>query len=521
MKLSNRVKFLLFSFLIILNFILRLQVRPREIGYDSIEMHIMAVSLSEFGYAKWFLDPMSIVGIYPASYTSAMHFLISGISQTTGLGMNSTIFMYTIFLGIISIFIAYSAAKVFINDDVFAFFSALCFSTSLAVLNYTTWTIPARGLFVIFAPIVIYLLLKNIIKINLKYLFILLIISLFLFTAHHLFYFLLPIYFSFLIIIVVFKTRLINVISLKEKLFSKFNNKDISNYFTTFLILMGFLFTFSIPFITKKFLESSRYDPIFIGYLRYTGVISLFAIGGIAYLIFKKNKNSKEWFMIISMMLLMVFIFKVTYMKYFLPIITIIFISIALLNITKVISKRKNAMYILTIFLLISLTFSGYYQFLHDYGSYGRGLRDSTYITGNWIKYNIDSNCISNDNMLGRRLFSISETTHFVDSSSILVQVYGFCTINISDYERYPLSSDDFWLSGYEGEDVGEKIWFKTNILERSPYKYNINYVVENTNVNGNVQWRHQKVTSEVLELAYNNQTCIYDIGRINIWKLK
>jgi hypothetical protein len=142
-------------------------------------MHIMAVSLSEFGYAKWFLDPMSIVGIYPASYTSAMHFLISGISQTTGLGMNSTIFMYTIFLGIISIFIAYSAAKVFINDDVFAFFSALCFSTSLAVLNYTTWTIPARGLFVIFAPIVIYLLLKNIIKINLKYLFILLIVSLF------------------------------------------------------------------------------------------------------------------------------------------------------------------------------------------------------------------------------------------------------------------------------------------------------------------------------------------------------
>jgi hypothetical protein len=255
--------------------------------------------------------------------------------------------------------------------------------------------------------------------------------------------------------------------------------------------------------------------------LRYTGVISLFAIGGITYLIFRKNKNSKEWFMLISMMLLMVFIFKVTYMKYFLPIITIIFISIALLNITKVISKRKNAIYILTIFLLISLTFSGYYQFLHEYSSYGRGLRDSTYVTGNWIKYNIDSNCISTDAMLGRRLFSISETTHFIDTSTILNQIYGFCSINISDYERYPLSSDDFWLSGYKGVDEGEQGWFGLNMLWKSPHKYNIEYIIENTNVNGNVHWKHQKPESEILKRAYNNQTCIYDIGRINIWKLK
>jgi len=521
MKLSNRVKFILFSFLVILNVILRLQVRSREMGYDSIEMHIMTASLTEFGYAKWILDPLSIVGIYPASYASTMQFLISGIAQTTGLGMNSTIFIYTIFLGFISIFIAYSTAKMFLEDDVFAFFSALCFSTSVAVLNYTTWTIPTRGLFVIIAPIVLYLMFKNIIKINLKYLFILLIISLFLFATHHLFYFLLPVYASFLIVIVVFKTRLINVISLKEKFFSKFDNRDISNYFTSFLILMGFLFMFSIPFITKRFLESSRYDPIFIGYLRYTGIVSLFVIGGIAYLIFRKNKNSKEWFMIISMMLLMVFIYKVTYMKWFIPIITLIFICIGLLNLTKVISKRKNALCILTIFLLMSLTFSGYYQFLHEYNSYGQGLRDSTYITGKWIKNNIDSNCISIDSMLGRKLFSVSETTKFFDTSTTLNQIYGFCTINITDYERYPLSSDNFWLSGYKGVDEGEQGWFGINKLWRSPYKYNINYVIENTNVNSKIQWKHQKDPSLVLELAYDNQTCIYDIGRVKIWKLE
>ena len=135
MRLSNRNKVILFSCVIILNCILRLQVVFREIGYDSIEMHVMTNSLSEFGYARWFLDPLSIVGMYPASYTSAMHFLLSGISQTTNMEMNSVIFIYTIFLGIISFFIAYTMAGIFIDNDVFKFLTGFCFSTLPGVLK--------------------------------------------------------------------------------------------------------------------------------------------------------------------------------------------------------------------------------------------------------------------------------------------------------------------------------------------------------------------------------------------------
>ena len=77
MKLSKKAKIELFSLLIILNVILRFQVVPNEIFPDSFLMHIMVNSLNEFGYAKWFLHPLSVIGLYPASYSSSMQFLLS------------------------------------------------------------------------------------------------------------------------------------------------------------------------------------------------------------------------------------------------------------------------------------------------------------------------------------------------------------------------------------------------------------------------------------------------------------
>jgi len=482
MKLSNRIKVILFSLLLVLNVILRLQVSGHEIGYDSIEMHSMINSLTEFGYARWFLDLQSIVGIYPASYTSSMQFLISGIALTTGMKMNSIIFVYCIFLGIFSIFSAYLLGGVFFNDELFKFYSAVTFSTLPAILNYSTWTIPTRGLFIALAPIVFYLMMKNIIKINIKFFIVLALLSLFLFCTHHLFYFLIPIYFIFFVIIIVYKTQLIRIISYKERIFSRFNNKDLSSYFTPFLISMGFLFMFSIPFFTGRFVETSRYDPIFIGYIRNIGLLSIIGIGGAIFLIFKKNKNSKDWFILLSAMILVVFIYKVTYMKWFIAILSILYISIGLSNIGKTFSKRKSGVYVVTLILITSLSVSGYYQFLH-HNQYERAVSDSIYTTGKWIKNSINDNCISNDEMLGRRLFSISETTHFLDTSIILDQIYGFCSINIDNYERYPLTSDDFWLSGYKGVDIGDNIWFGVNRLSESPDKYDIGYVIENPRV--------------------------------------
>ena len=520
MKLSNRSKFILLLLIILLNLILRFQFEYREIGYDSFEMHIMTNSLTEFGYAKWFLHPLSIVGMYPASYTSAMHFLLSGISQTTGLGMYQIIIVYTIFLGFFSIFITYILAGAFFNNDVYKFLAAFSFSTLPAVLNYTTMTIPTRGLFVIIAPIILYLLLKLLENFRIKYLFLLILISLFLFSTHHLFYLLLPTYGSFVIIALFFKTKLRYFITLKDKIFSRFNNRIFSNYFTPFSILAGFALMYSIPFITKRFLETSRYDPIYISYIRYIGLLSILAVGGLLYLIFKNNRNSKEWFLILSTIFITVFIYQVTYMKWFLPILVILFISLGLFNISRNYPQKKKSLHVLSIILLLSLTISGYFQFLHDYNIPERGVNDSTYKTGEWIKNNVEGNCISPDEINGRRVSSVSETTHFVDTSDRVDLIYGFVNINISDYEQYPITSDDFWLSGYKDRAVGSRLWEGINMLWESPYDHNISYVVENTRTNGKLRWTHKGKTAELLQLVYGESNCLYDVGRLKVWEL-
>ena len=161
MKLSNKIKFELFTLLIILNIILRFQVVSHEIGADSFLMHIMANSLNEFGYAKWFLHPLSLFGLYPASYTSTMQFFLSGISQCTGMEMRWGIFLYCAFIGLLSMFTAYLMAGEIIDNDLFKLLAAFGFSTAPAALGYTTWAIPTRGLLVVLAPLLIYLLLKS------------------------------------------------------------------------------------------------------------------------------------------------------------------------------------------------------------------------------------------------------------------------------------------------------------------------------------------------------------------------
>ena len=82
-RFPARTKVILFSLLIMLGLIFRYPTTPHEIGWDSFTVHLMANSISEFGYAKWWLHPASVIGWYPYSSVSAVPFLLSGISPVS------------------------------------------------------------------------------------------------------------------------------------------------------------------------------------------------------------------------------------------------------------------------------------------------------------------------------------------------------------------------------------------------------------------------------------------------------
>ena len=531
MKLSNKMKIMSFALLVILNIILRFQVVSHEIGRDSFLMHLMANSLNEFGYAKWFLNPLSIFGLYPASYTSTMQFFLSGISQCTGMEMRWVIFLYCVFIGLLSMFTAYLMAGEIIDNELFKFLVAFGFSISPAVLGYTTWTIPTRGLLVVLAPLLVYLLLKC--RTSIKYVPLIFLLAIFLSATHHLSYFLIPAFFSFFILTICFKLK--KNFSFKKKSFytmKKHINIKIPekitafpiNSFIPFISIAGFIFMFSIPFFTRRFIEVSRYASIDINYVRYMGFLIIFAIGGLTYLVFKRDKGFGEWFLLLTLIFLTTFIYQQTYMKWFLPIFLVPLAGIGLLNVLRASEKRRYVLPIVTIFLLLIVSFSAYYQFIHFLPESGvtpineRYIEESTYKTGRWMEGNINGSAISNDAGFGTRIFAASETTHLLLPNVIIDQIYGFINVNISKFKRYPITEEEFWFTGYKGPAIGEDTWESVHRMWSSPHKFNVSYVVENKKCGGRLCWHHGN-HPQFLHYTYGKD-CIYDCGNVNIWCL-
>jgi len=505
MKLSNKAKFMLFTSLIILNILLRFQTEPHEIGVDSFKMHIMTNSISEFGYAKWIIHPLSIIGLYPASYSSTMQFLISGISQSMGFDNESILFLYCVFLGLLSMFTAYLMAEEIVDNDFFKFLAAFGFSTVPAVLGYSTWTMPTRGLFVVLAPMLIFLLLRC--RKSLKFVPLTFFLAVFLFATHHLFYFLLPAFFSFFIIISL--DKYVNSMRIPEKIMPLF-------------FIFGFIIMFLIPFLTGRFIESSRYASIDISYLRYVGILIIPALGGLIYLIFKNNKSFEEMFLLLTLIFLTIFVYQQTYMKMFLPVFMIPLACIGLINILKLPGSKKYLSSIFILFLLLQLTFAGYYQFIQDYSVSPfneRYIEESTYSTGQWIKDYGEGQGISNDALFGNRIFASSTTPLLTDLTTVGV-TYGFIKINISEFKRYPIYSDNFWLTGYDGPDYGQQIWWRVHNLMISSQEFHITYFVENTKANGNLIWNHTPKPSQLLFRTYDESHQVYDSGNARIWKI-
>jgi hypothetical protein len=528
MELSKKTKYILFILLIILNLILRYSVIPHELTNDSFEMHIIANSLSEFGEARWWTHPLSVVGMYPNSYASATSFLMSGISQCTGLEIEKVTFVLGLILGLFSIFVSYILAGKIYNDDFFKFVVAFGFSVSPGILAFTTWALHARSPFVLLVPLFVYALLQTK-KYSLRFGLITLFLALLLLVTHHLVFYLIPIFVAwFLVTLVYILKEHINVI---KKVIKK------SEHLMPLFIILAFCLMFAYAFMTHKFMMGgSRWDyQIYKEHLRYTGMFSFLAIGGFAYLVFKPEKHYGEWSLLTILMFLTIFIQQQMYMKWLIIIFAILLAGIGLTNIKRLGEKRiKHATSILVIFLLLTVCFSGYFQFLHSYAkpfACEKYVEDSTYTTALWLKENLNGTAICNHKYIGWMICAISGCP-FLTGSYSYDQAYGL--VDVSEFEliTLPSSSEEYWMdSPYKivGGSDSDAYWHRvmTSKYDSSTgtellSKFNLTHMIENTRTDGFWTSHHGSRSSEFLHSLYgeNSVTKIYNNGNINIWPL-
>ena len=534
MRFSLRTKIVLMGLLIALNLILRYPTSPHEIGRDSFAVHIMANSISEFGYAKWWIHPTSITGSYPYSTSpSAVPFVLSGISQCAGVNTESVILLYSIFLGIFSIFAAYLMAGVIWDNDIFKFLVALVFSTSQGMVTFSTWTAHARTLFVISLPLFIYLLLKaRTFKVRCGILTS--IILALLLVTHHYIYFTIPVLISFFIVAIFYKLgKHIKTIKIPEN-------------FANFAMLACFLIMFSIPYFNRSLWWS---DPELIrsasegsssiyvwisnimleGYVRYIGILIIFAVSGYIYLIFKRNKRFEEWFLLLCLAGLAPFLYIATYMKWFIVPFVSLLIGIALTNvaIAKMHTQKRKivpSLIVITI-LLISISFTGYYQYLHFLNAPDtnkRYMEERTYTGGLWMKDNIDKgkNVIAGT-YIPSRLFSISEVPTltgigapdlaygFVDSDKLEVkQIHPYTSVEYYMHDPYKAVNHS-----YTGSHVLRILRSDINVHGSKAYRltsmFNLSYCVEN-----------RDIETIFTRSVQQTKDCLYDNGKIRVWDL-
>lgn len=312
MKFNRRIRYLMFALLIILNIILRYPCTPHELGDDSFYIHSLGGSISLHGHAQWVLHPLSLLGLYPFSYPSGVPFIISEISQCTGLNMELIILVVATIFGLLSLFTSYLMAGAIWDDDRFKFLVAFGYSLSPLLLKFTIWTMSTRGLFIVLLPLFIWSLFKGHDSINiskLRYYVLSILLLIVLAVIHRMFWMALILYFSFFLFNFLYKA--IERIIVHEK----------SKHVMTPISLMSFLFTLAIfslilgaleipvlAFLSQKVLWHllvSNKEIIFLALLL-SGITAIFS------LIFEE-KNSIKRFSSFNLMLLVPTLFLIQF----------------------------------------------------------------------------------------------------------------------------------------------------------------------------------------------------------------
>lgn len=197
-------------------------------------------------------------------------------------------------------------------------------------------------------------------------------------------------------------------------------------------------------------------------------------------------------------------------------------IGIGVLNaIYSLMNKHKSyASIVLFFFILSSVIFSGYFQYIHNQDDTSRYMDDETYRASLWMKDAIQEPTFAGDKFLGIRTLSISEVPMltgqgfndisygFVDPEALDVsKAYSVLSPNFYIYEPYvengPSTSWVLWslrTTSYNSEG---------SYAQRHVETYNFSYFVEQVT----------RSTSFGRSLSSTNSK-LYDSGNIKVWSL-
>jgi len=542
-------------------------------GVDPVESTFiwgLANSISTFGYVEWILHPLSFFGLYPLSYPSTVPTILSIVSQALGLDIEYVILLFGFVLGILGMFGAYIMALEVRKDYLFAFLTAFAFSLAPVFIEYTRWTATARNLFIALLPLLIWSLLcyhnKN--QGKWKYLLLALIVLVVLGSTHRMFL-LMP-----LVIIAYFVTMCIKYITNRINSDNFLLKRKLTERKVFLIAILLFAFAFLIQFSNLSFYRGIWYEyqtgaffesksPLFLilnmstNYMGQIGILILFGLVGLLFLLRKRNKDFGELFVLITLLFLTSISALGLYVSLFILPFASVLIAIGLLESIRIVersvrttklndtaetiaiknnekAKTKAIVFsIITISLILSTGFSIYMVNRHMHLPIGdtgdtTWMNDGTYNTGLFLKKEGgDKTFLSNDILITRRIRAVSGVSSF--RGGIYGLISGF--IRDAELETRPIkladicSNLDYFYLLVTQPNIDQDIRRIYNYdcddsrSKQIAYKYNINYVVMNNNLIGKrTGWEYKTLPSKYMMSIYKTETRVYDNNLESVW---
>ena len=490
-----RKEYVVIALLIILNIIIRSPVTPHELGCDSFFIHDLANSISEYGYAKWVIHPLSFFGLYPYSYASGVPHLLSICSSITGLGTEWTIYMVSLLLGILGIFGAFVMAGEFSDNFYFKALVAFIFSLSPLALKFTVWTVSTRGMLLMLLPLFIWGLLRLYKEYRHKYLFLSVLLFILLASSHKMFVLTLPIIAAYLLAILLPRIE-----------------KRINTKYSPYILSFLFIFLFFIQFLFIKGWWTQRYTPFHGGEWYYFLVGTIFtmvarlgfliplALVGLIVILFKKDRIAKDWFLIITVLLFTPLLSHSMYFYQillpFISLLSVIGMFYLIKPVNRFVNQRHAVSFILIILICFSLFTLGVRYTNTDSRGYGNYMRESTYQLASYIQKETDNKPISGVEARRISAFVTNPTSSLCDAN--------YFVYDIINKEELQLKRKSLPKS------LGELFAFVKYPYSVNPptMEYNAQYMVGNEDIRGDIK-------------LYDGKNKIYENGLEKIWDLE
>lgn len=380
--MKNSHKIILIILALILAVAFRLPLTPHELGQDSYSIHFWADSITEQGYAKWVVSPLSVFGLDSYSYPSGEIYLLSVVSSLIGISTEWVIFFLSIIFGIIGFIGAYLLASEIKDEFYFKLAAAVFFSILPLSIKFTSWTYSTRGLFIMLVPFFMWTLIKS--YEDKRYIILTFVLFVLMATIHKMFVLLLLMGFVFLLSIII------------HKYFNKYSRK----IGIALVIIIPFAFLFSI--YSYRGLWVHRYLPSFLDFgnriiteiaaLGYTVgarlgfILPLSILAVILIYFFSKKIDYKVNFLVFTLLIFIPFFIKGMYVY---QTIAVVYTMLAVIGLYIVVDKlKKHSKYIVPAVYIVLILFSMFTVYVRVNND--NFMKDSLAGTADFIDFNID-----------------------------------------------------------------------------------------------------------------------------------